>query len=62
MIGTRIYVTHEETEQMSNERDSQEAFPNGDYDPGFDYVALGLAVILALIIVTIVIALRIPLS
>jgi len=47
---------------MSNKQDFQEAFPaNGDYNPGPDYIALGLAVILALIIVVIGAALCIPL-
>ena len=46
---------------MSNKQDFQEAFPaNGDYDPGFDYIALVLAVILALVIVVIGAALCIP--
>lgn len=47
-----------------SKQDFQEAFPaNGDYDPGpgFDYIALGLAVILALIIVVIGTAMCIPL-
>ena len=47
---------------MSNKQDFQEAFPaDENYDPGFDYIALGLAVILALIIVVIGAALCIPL-
>ena len=62
MIATRIYShTYKETKQMSK-RDFQEAFPvDENYDPGFDYIALVLAVVLALIIVVIGAALCIPL-
>ena len=46
---------------MSNKQDFQEAFPaNGDYDPGFDYIALGLTVVLVLITAVTVIVLCIP--
>lgn len=35
---------------MSNEQDFQEAFPDNESEPGTDYVAAALCVVLALII------------